>query len=843
MRIRFILLAVIFACPAAWPIDLERQLTFEISPQKLSTALLQFSHQTGVQVVVGPEVGEVKTAGINGKASIAEALKQLLEPSGLTYSVVGERSITVGKPQADSSVPVREVDEVIVTGTHIQGRSETSSPLQVINREEIDRAGVNSVPDLISTLTSGSGGGITPGALLTGVTAQNAYNNRGYAAGPNLRGLGSNATLTLLNGHRMPLASNGFSVDLGTIPLAAIDHIDVLKDGASSIYGSDAVAGVVNIVTRSDFEGAETRLTGSGVTSGSKNDVQASQLVGTSWSSGNGMLSYTFDRQESLSVKDRSFSRESAAGNNLIPPSRSHSVYGSITQSLASRLSLRADALFSDRKTDVRRAFVRNGQVNDQTGESSNDSFLASAGLRYALAGDWQLTGDALYSRNGTDYQTEDVINGITVANYKGSNTGLDLSASGGVFQMPGGSAKLAVGGSWRDENFESSGVDTFDLSRDIRAVYAELSLPFFGADNEIVAVRKLQLDASVRYEKYSDFGSTTNPRFGVLWHPASGWAVRSTYSKSFRAPLLTELGQANFNLLLELPDPLSASGTSLSLLRAGGNRELGSQTARNWTSGLTWTREDRKVSLGLDYFAIRFTDLIELPNGGAPSQMQPEIYGDFLHRDPAVAVTAPIIAAPNFVNLYGPFTATDIQLIVDGRIQNLASLETSGFDANVDLRSPQAFGVVLAAADVTYILRYRQALVPGQSAVDLLDTTYNPVSFKARVRLGVESGSWLANAYLNYVDGYTNNAVIGVDANVASWTTADVQLAYRPQHRSGLLADTEVALTVRNVFDEAPPFVLNPSSPTVTSSQVNYDPVNASPLGRYVSLRLSKSW
>src|SRR5262245_8121355 len=87
-------------CGRALAVDLNRKLTFDIPAQKLSTALLQFSHQSGVQVVVGPEVGEQTTAGVNGEQSIANALSHLLEPSGLTYVLVGETSISIGKSQA-----------------------------------------------------------------------------------------------------------------------------------------------------------------------------------------------------------------------------------------------------------------------------------------------------------------------------------------------------------------------------------------------------------------------------------------------------------------------------------------------------------------------------------------------------------------------------------------------------------------------------------------------------------------------------------------------------------------------------------------------------------------------
>src|SRR6202034_3416463 len=97
----------------------------------------------------------------------------------------------------------------------------------------------------------------------------------------NLRGLGSNATLVLLDGHRLPDKGDGVSVDLSLIPLAIVDHIEVLADGASAIYGSDAIAGVINIITRHDFEGMESRAHYSGGPDG-KPTYQTNPLVGNS---------------------------------------------------------------------------------------------------------------------------------------------------------------------------------------------------------------------------------------------------------------------------------------------------------------------------------------------------------------------------------------------------------------------------------------------------------------------------------------------------------------------------------------------------------------------------------
>ncbi|MCS4234589.1 TonB-dependent receptor [Stenotrophomonas rhizophila] len=148
------------------------------------------------------------------------------------------------------------LDRITVTGSNIpRTNTETPSPVQVVTRQEIDRTGKTTVAEYLQTLTSDGAGSIPK-------TFGNGF--AGGGAGISLRGLGAGSTLVLLNGRRMAtygLADDGQKVftDLSTIPLDAVERIDILKDGASAIYGSDAIAGVVNIILRNDFQGAILR--------------------------------------------------------------------------------------------------------------------------------------------------------------------------------------------------------------------------------------------------------------------------------------------------------------------------------------------------------------------------------------------------------------------------------------------------------------------------------------------------------------------------------------------------------------------------------------------------------
>lgn len=149
---------------------------------------------------------------------------------------------------ADDTV---KLEKYIVTGsnipsTEVAGEARTF-PVQMIDRQMIDQSGVFSTTELLQRMSLSNGGGVPFTNNATGFTPG--------ATAPSLRGLGPNYTLTLVNGRRLapyPVGAGGTSafVDINSIPLAAIERIEVLKDGASAVYGADAVAGVVNSTLR-----------------------------------------------------------------------------------------------------------------------------------------------------------------------------------------------------------------------------------------------------------------------------------------------------------------------------------------------------------------------------------------------------------------------------------------------------------------------------------------------------------------------------------------------------------------------------------------------------------------
>lgn len=175
--------------------------------------------------------------------------------------VIGMALGTVMSPvaTADEAVEDRKVEKIQVIGSHIKRTdSEGPSPVEIFDREEIDKSGYNNLQQFLQRLPS-----VGAGTFSTEGNSQDSSAN-GTAA-VSLRGFGADATLVLINGRRVSISSfaesivNNF-VDLNSIPMAAIEEIQILKDGASAIYGSDAVAGVVNVVLRKDFVGSQVNV-------------------------------------------------------------------------------------------------------------------------------------------------------------------------------------------------------------------------------------------------------------------------------------------------------------------------------------------------------------------------------------------------------------------------------------------------------------------------------------------------------------------------------------------------------------------------------------------------------
>lgn len=196
----------------------------------------------------------------------------------------------------------KEYEKLSVTGSHIKRIDmEGASPVMMIDRDMIEQSGHNSVSDVLRDMTSSSFGG----------ARESSGSNAAGVASVSLRGLGADKTLVLLNGKRLPKDAVTGSVDLNLIPLAAVKRIDILKDGASATYGSDALGGVVNIITHKDFSGSKLSYQESFMTQfkgGKTKQVEFITGSATARSSVTTVLSYR--ENEKYFSRDRPWSEE-----------------------------------------------------------------------------------------------------------------------------------------------------------------------------------------------------------------------------------------------------------------------------------------------------------------------------------------------------------------------------------------------------------------------------------------------------------------------------------------------------------------------------------------------------
>jgi len=218
---------------------------------------------------------------------------------------------------------VQKGERIEITGSNIKRvQEEGALPLQVITRKDIERRGISSAEELVMLL-SANGTGADNLSSNVGIQLGTTDRNNNGNTSANLRGLGASSTLVLLNGRRLTThGAKGNAVDLNSIPLAAVERVEVLKDGASAIYGTDAIGGVINFILRRDYKGVEINASTDITEDGGGNLHRGSLLAGwgdLSRDRVNVMGMITYDKQERLSGSQRTFSNGFQPERGLSP--------------------------------------------------------------------------------------------------------------------------------------------------------------------------------------------------------------------------------------------------------------------------------------------------------------------------------------------------------------------------------------------------------------------------------------------------------------------------------------------------------------------------------------------
>jgi iron complex outermembrane recepter protein len=248
--------------------------------------------------------------------------KNLLAKSVRFALISGATAVAFSAPAAFAADEGAQVERIEVTGSRIKRTDmETPVPITVLSRADIEATGAINVADVLNR---------SPVSIAGSDQSNSAFTTSGVGLNTTaLRNLGDERTLVLVNGRRFVSGvtpSAGYAVDLNAIPTAMIERIEILKSASSAIYGSDAVAGVVNIIMRSDFEGAEVDAQIGAAGEGDRETKTVTFTTGKAWDDGNAWVSLGYDDDAGIKSTDRSFSEQDLAilldddGNEYVGP-------------------------------------------------------------------------------------------------------------------------------------------------------------------------------------------------------------------------------------------------------------------------------------------------------------------------------------------------------------------------------------------------------------------------------------------------------------------------------------------------------------------------------------------
>ena len=537
-------------------------------------------------------------------------------------------------------------------------------------------------------------------------------------------------------------------------------------------------------------------------------------------------------------------------------------------------------------------SFLRDLPINVQTGMGR--SWQVTPGIRVKLPHDWQFEGIYGYGKTkdtadsfrglnsgaiatalrSTDPATALDVFGLhrtsaatllaisnmvsfnpTLARFKGGEARLN----GTLFSLPGGDVKLALGYERQDQVVDlgrglgvapvTTTFRTFD--RTVDSEYAQIVVPLFGPNNAIPGFRRLDIDAAIRHDKYSDVGKTTNPKLGVSWSPLAGLTFRGNWGTSFRAPLISQIyGNSNNLFVQNYSDPTQGGASVQGVALSGVNLDLKPEEAHTWSLGADWS-PIHNMQLGFTYWNVKYqgqvnavlSDLTVLRNEAAYAGT-----GIILRGPAAAARTCELVAAG--VQPTAPLpggSCNTVTLFVDGRNFNLGNSVTRGIDFQALYRVPtDSLGQFTFNASGTYITKYTLGFTPTAAMVNRLNYIFNPLRFKARGSVLWDYEPFRVQLTANHVGGYKSDilstaTVVNVQ-KVKSYTPVDLSLNMRigdPNTDFGRLG-ANVGVEIRNMFNTKPPYVN--IAPTANGSG-GYDASIANPIGRQVSLVVRTQW
>jgi len=570
------------------------------------------------------------------------------------------------QPAAPAPDKAKNLSTVIVTGTRADNRTESSSltPIDVVSAKVLQQTGTTELSTALSR--------IIPSLTFPRPAAADTADSQRPAQ---LRGLSPDQVLVLVNGKRWHpgaiLLTNGVlgrgsqAVDLNTIPMAAIDHIEVLRDGASAQYGSDAIAGVINIVLKGGADGGAVELSGGQYSAGDGRQWKGSASFGLPLNNDQGWLRFTLqDGHQDYSNRagpNRTRAWEGTTQRYGDPEVGDHNLFLNGQYKLGASAELYAFGHIGKRDS-TSPAFFRNlansnsvpslypnGYLPLEDADSLDQALVL--GVRGKTSGGWRWDVSANYGGNRVSYATNNSVNRAFLHDFGSSPTSFHdgiLSASQQAFDVDlakefstswlPNPVTLAFGAEYLRQTYK---IDAGDLA----SYYTGTSGTSGGAQGfggfqpanagshsrhdvaqyislETNLTDKLGASLAGRHEHYSDFGNTTSGALALRYDFTDRFALRGSASTGFRAPSLAQQNYSYVSSLffgagnsLGLPQGIYNTGivpANSKVATLLGGQPLKPEKSRNLTVGAVWNPVD-PLNLSIDVYQIKIDNRIVL--------------------------------------------------------------------------------------------------------------------------------------------------------------------------------------------------------------------------------------
>jgi outer membrane receptor protein involved in Fe transport len=826
------------SAPASAKAQEEERQQYNMQTKDLGDALLEVARKADLELYASSSDLEGKSAPpLRGNLTARQAVENLLSGSGLTARFHA-RSIIISRSEISPIEKEAPTEAIVVTGSRIEG-APPAAPVIALTSEDIKNGGFADLGEVARSLPQNFGGGQNPGiAAGQGIPGENA--NVNGASTFNLRGIGPNATLTLLNGNRFAHSGNISVLDVSAIPMAAVERVEIVTDGASAIYGADAVAGVVNILLRKDYEGVTTSARIGGSTDGGNFQQQYSVLAGTKWSSGGFIAAYDHFDNNAVTARQRSYAGTINPASTIYPELERHNILLSGHQQLTPGIRVMADLIYKRGNMRAVRGLLADRPVETRGSRLINkfETFGVAPSLEAELGGGWTARLTGFYGTDDTLGLTDNITNGVAaelVRVFDNRNGAAEAGVEGPLFALPAGDVRLAAGAGWRRNEIDVEiNRRHIDARRENIFAYGELFVPLAEPAQDIAGAHRASITAALRWEDYSDAGSIVTPKLGFVYAPSPELSLGVSWGRSFKMPTLYQQYSGYVAILY----PVTGYGTlfppgSTYVALTSSKPDIGPERSENLTLSATF-RPSPRLQIVTSLFKLDYRDRVAPPFASPLGALTNPLYANLVTGNPTSAELEAAIGgayAPLANATSGAYNPANVVALLDGRDRNIAEQRYQGADLSIRYRAPMGEGRSLTLTAGATWLDSRQRLLPGLPSTDLAGTIFNPPHFRARGGASFESDRFTLSSFVNFTGGVTDNRR-AIPVRISPVATVDLTARVK-------IADlAELSLSALNIFNAKPEQIF-----VAGASETPFDTTNYSAAGRFLGVTISRDW